>query len=335
MQRSALSPQASRERLLLGTQPPIQNLRRPQFHEAKTAEGPQLQGGKVTEIAFKPLCGCKTTPCPHFPNDPCDDSSVLDQYDQIGVDESDKDLPAVAFRKGNTIVKTLVGDEARQFIDANRSAVELAMRRTGDLAAVVDNRNPVQVEQGQNPYIALKEKTIDEVISSKYSLRRGLIRPERGRMLVARTEWDEKLGSIFLPEGTKDMHTADNMEIVVMACGANRIDPSTGRELHMQYEPDDTIGRHAVIRSLSGIEFIWYDENGKQRILYLIGQAEIWGWLEAPPGFEQEMANSPELQRTLKYIKSGLAQKALPAKDENCICGEQIENECPLHGIPR
>ena len=231
-----------------------------------------------------------------------------------------------------------------------RTAIELAIGRvddfpaptvhlTGDgggghVPAVVDNRNPVQVEQGQNPYIALKEKTIDEVISSKYSLRRGLIRPERGRMLVARTEWDGKLGSIFIPEGTKNMHTADNMEIVVLACGANRIDPSTGRELHMQYEPDDTIGRHAVIRSLSGIEFIWYDENGKQRILYLIGQAEIWGWLEAPPGFEQEMANSPELQRTLKYIKSGLAQKALPPG--TCICEHDhaFSVACPVHGEP-
>jgi hypothetical protein len=245
-----------------------------------------------------------------------------------GVPRSAGGLPRtavdLAMERSGTFIEDVTDESLLDFARKN----EAAFTKATDLA-VVDHRNPVQVEQGKNPYIALKEKTIDEVISSKYSLRRGLIRPERGRMLVARTEWDEKLGSILLPEDTKDMHTADNMEIVVLACGANRIDASTGRELHMQYEPDDTIGRHAVIRSLSGIEFIWYDENGKQRILYLIGQAEIWGWLEAPPGFEQEMANSPELQRTLKYIKSGLAQKALPAPDPLAECPMQCPHRAP------
>lgn len=230
--------------------------------------------------------------------------------------------------------------DARRVIDlAAPTAAEIAMRKADEMAleTPVDHRDPQQVAVAENPYVARKEAVLKEVISSKYSLRRSaLMRPERGRMVVARVEWADQIGSIFLPQETKEMHTAGNMEIVVLACGENRIDPASGREVKMQYSPRETIGKHAVIRSLSGMEFIWYDENGKQFVCYLIGQSEIWMWLEPPPGYESEMQNSPDLQAALRYIESGLAQKALPAKSDECTCPPYLASglhlsTCPVH----
>lgn len=190
-----------------------------------------------------------------------------------------------------------------------RSAVEIAMERVDSAVTVVDHRDTREVAIGQNPFVQTKEALLKEVVSSKYSLRRSaLMRPERGRMIVARVEMSEQIGSIFLPQHVTDARTSQNMEVIVLGCGKLRIDPATGKEVPMEFAPKECAGKHAVIREHSGLEFIWYDENGKQWICYMIGQSEIWCWLEPPPGAEDEMQNSPEMKKALAYIQSGMAE---------------------------
>lgn len=186
-----------------------------------------------------------------------------------------------------------------------RSALDLAMdiaRPGGDSTAIeiIDTRNAREVAIGQNPFVAKKEEVLREVVSSKYSMRRrGRTIPERGRMVVARVEWDELHGSIFiLPNHVKNM-TESNMEVVVLGCGPLRIDPVTGKEVPMSFSTKDVIGKHAIIREHAGIEFTWYDENGKQLTCYFIGQSEVWAWLEP---FEGDEMNSPEISQAIAYL---------------------------------
>lgn len=169
--------------------------------------------------------------------------------------------------------------------------------------AAIDRRNAREVAIGQNPFVQKKEALVSEMVSSKYSMRRrGRMIPERGRMVVARVEWDEKLGSIFILDNHVKQLTESNQEVVILACGPLRIDPVTGKEVPMRFSIEDVIGRHCVIREHSGIEFITYDENGKVMICYWIGQSEIWGWLEPYPGDE---VNSEEIWKAIAYLGEG------------------------------
>lgn len=180
--------------------------------------------------------------------------------------------------------------------------------------AVPDLRSPAAVAVGSNPFVQKREALQREMVSSKYALRRrGRMIPERGRMVVARVEWDEKIGSIFMLDGHKKQLEQSNQEAVIMACGPLRIDPATGKEVPMRFSIQEAIGKHIVIREHSGIEFVTHDENGKEIICYWIGQSEIWGWLEPYPGDE---ANSPEIWQAIAYLGEETAKSADP---EGCI----------------
>lgn len=173
--------------------------------------------------------------------------------------------------------------------------------------SVPDLRSPAAVAIGTNPFIQKREALQREMVSSKYALRRrGRMIPERGRMVVARVEWDEKIGSIFMLDGHKKQLEQSNQEAVIMACGPLRIDPATGKEVPMRFSIQDAIGKHIVIREHSGIEFVTHDENGKEIICYWIGQSEIWGWLEPYPGDE---ANSPEIWKAIAYLGEETAKE--------------------------
>lgn len=178
--------------------------------------------------------------------------------------------------------------------------------RVGDLPP--ETRNARELAIAQNPFVATKEALVREMVSTKYSMRRrGRMIPERGRMVVARVEWDEKLGSLAILDSHVKQLTQSNQEVVILACGPLRIDPVTGKEVPMRFSIHDVIGKHCVIREHSGIEFITYDENGKEMICYWIGQSEIWGWLEPYPGDE---VNSPEIWKAIAYLGEGSASPA-------------------------
>lgn len=188
-----------------------------------------------------------------------------------------------------------------------------------DVNVLPDTRNAREVAIAQNPFVEKKEAVLREVVSSKYSMRRrGRTIPERGRMIVARVEWDEQLGSIFiLPNHVKQL-TEANQEVVILACGPLRIDPVTGKEVPMQFSIEDVIGKHAVIREHSGIEFTWYDQDGKQLTCYWIGQSEIWGWLEPFPGDE---VDAPEISKAIAY----LGAQSAPVQTEYAPCGRKCD----------
>lgn len=222
--------------------------------------------------------------------------------------------------------------------DRPRSAVEIAMAQTADTdpyareraldqramtrtnkdgASVPDLRSPAAVAVGSNPFVQKREALQREMVSSKYTMRRrGRMIPERGRMVVARVEWDEKIGSIFILDGHRKQLEQSNQEAVIMACGPLRIDPATGKEVPMRFSIQEAIGKHIVIREHSGIEFVTHDENGKEIICYWIGQSEVWGWLEPYPGDE---ANSPEIWKAIAYLGEETAPQKAAAPETN-VC---------------
>lgn len=200
--------------------------------------------------------------------------------------------------------------------------IEQPTRINDDGVVVPDLRSPKAVAIGSNPFVQKREALQREMVSSKYTMRRrGRMIPERGRMVVARVEWDEKIGSIFILDGHKKQLEQSNQEAVIMACGPLRIDPATGKEVPMRFSIQEAIGKHIVIREHSGIEFVTHDENGKEIICYWIGQSEVWGWLEPYPGDE---ANSPEIWKAIAY----LGEESTPKSDTCNISCSICEDGC-------
>lgn len=274
----------------------MEAVRRPQLHEESTDEGAEEEDLSETIYDQNP---CPSEGCPldkdHVGS--CAYPGELAGHLKPAAPRSAVELAMgkCAGLDGVFIPK----DEHLAIVDEPRQE-DLDRVPVGTMMTLADTRNPREVAIGQNPFVAKKEEVLREVVSSKYSMRRrGRTIPERGRMVVARVEWDELHGSIFiLPNHVKNM-TESNMEVVVLGCGPLRIDPVTGKEVPMSFSTTEVIGKHAIIREHAGLEFTWYDENGKQLTCYFIGQSEIWAWLEP---FEGDEMNSPEISQAIAYL---------------------------------